>query len=73
MDESLVGGAHKIVIVGGGAAGLELASALGRRARKDASIEITLVDASPTHIWKPVLHEVAAGTLDTTEELEYLS
>ena len=73
MDESLVGGPHKIVIVGGGAAGLELASALGRRARKDASIEITLVDASPTHIWKPLLHEVAAGTLDTTEELEYLS
>ncbi|RUM52424.1 MAG: FAD-dependent oxidoreductase [Methylococcus sp.] len=49
------------------------AAALGRRARKDASIEITLVDASPTHIWKPLLHEVAAGTLDTTEELEYLS
>ncbi len=73
MDDSLLGGAHKIVIVGGGAAGLELASALGKKARKDASIEVTLVDASPTHIWKPLLHEVAAGTLDTTEELEYLS
>ncbi|MGR9108194.1 MAG: NAD(P)/FAD-dependent oxidoreductase [Gammaproteobacteria bacterium] len=63
---------HKILIVGGGAAGLELASALGEKARKNPSIEVTLVDASPTHIWKPLLHEVAAGTIDTAEELAYL-
>lgn len=64
---------HKIVIVGGGAAGLELATALGEKTRKNRSIELTLVDASPTHIWKPLLHEVAAGTIDTTEELAYLA
>ena len=64
---------HKIVIVGGGAAGLELASALGEKTRKRPSIEVTLVDASHTHIWKPLLHEVAAGTIDTTEELAYLA
>ncbi|MGH8500341.1 MAG: lycopene cyclase family protein [Methylococcales bacterium] len=55
---------HKIVIVivGGGAAGLELASALGEKIRKDPSIEVTLVDASHTHVWKPLLHEVAADS-----------
>ena len=65
---------HKIVVVGGGAAGLELVSRLGRRLGKKGHAEITLIDAKRTHIWKPLLHEVAAGSLDIAEyQLEYLA
>jgi NADH dehydrogenase len=64
---------HKIVIVGGGAAGLELATSLGKKLGKKGRAEIMLLDASPTHIWKPLLHEVAAGTLDEAEQIEYLA
>lgn len=64
---------HKILIVGGGAAGLELATSLGKKLGKPGIAEIILLDASQTHIWKPLLHEVAAGTLDASEELEYLA
>ncbi|AOK31414.1 pyridine nucleotide-disulfide oxidoreductase [Burkholderia singularis] len=67
---------HRFIIVGGGAGGLELATRLGDRygARGDrpARALITLVDRYPTHIWKPLLHEVAAGSMDPfTQELEY--
>lgn len=69
---------HKIVIVGGGAGGLELATRLGRKLgkkqRKKQRAEITLVDAHNTHFWKPLLHEVAAGSLNAFEdELSYLA
>lgn len=57
--------AHKVVIVGGGAGGLELAAKLGRRFGPK---HVFLVDRSPDHIWKPSLHEVAAGTLDIHRE-----
>ncbi|MFT7224151.1 MAG: NADH dehydrogenase [Cellvibrionaceae bacterium] len=60
----------KIVIVGGGAGGLELATLLGKRLGKRGKADIMLVDQSPTHIWKPLLHEVAAGTLDATHDEE---
>jgi NADH dehydrogenase len=55
----------KIVIVGGGAGGLELACKLGRKLGAEA---VTLVDSRLFHIWKPSLHEVAAGTLDLHQE-----
>jgi NADH dehydrogenase len=65
---------HQIVIVGGGAAGLELATALGNKLGKKGLADVILIDAGRTHIWKPLLHEVAAGTLDSAEdELEYLA
>lgn len=54
----------RIIIVGGGAGGLELATQLGRKLGKSGRAAITLVDRNPTHIWKPLLHEVATGTLD---------
>lgn len=54
-----------IVIVGGGAGGLELACKLGRKLGPD---RVVLVDKGLTHIWKPSLHEVAAGTLDIHQE-----
>jgi NADH dehydrogenase len=53
---------HRIVIVGGGAGGLELATALGDTLGKRKRAEITLIDAHPTHLWKPLLHSVAAGS-----------
>lgn len=60
---------HDIVIVGGGAGGLELAARLGRKlGRTQGRAKILLVDRSVFHIWKPTLHEVAAGTLDAHQE-----
>ncbi|MDA3919670.1 MAG: NAD(P)/FAD-dependent oxidoreductase [Salinisphaera sp.] len=54
----------RIVVVGGGAGGLELVTRLGRKMGGRGHADVTLVDASPTHIWKPLLHEVATGVLD---------
>ena len=53
----------QIVIVGGGAAGLGLARKLGKRYGRDKH-DIILIDRNRTHVWKPLLHEVAAGSLD---------
>jgi NADH:ubiquinone reductase (H+-translocating) len=65
---------HRIVIVGGGAGGLELATGLGRRLGKRGRARITLVDTQLTHVWKPLLHEVAAGSLNASEnELNYVA
>ncbi|WP_293778977.1 NAD(P)/FAD-dependent oxidoreductase [uncultured Oxalicibacterium sp.] len=64
---------HRIVIVGGGAGGLELATRLGDRvAKRDRGVQVVLVDRGSIHIWKPLLHEVAAGSMDAgTHLLEY--
>lgn len=65
---------HHIVIVGGGAGGLELATRLGNKLGKSGKAQITLVDCELTHVWKPLLHEVAAGTLNSYEDqLSYLA
>ncbi|WP_076412378.1 NAD(P)/FAD-dependent oxidoreductase [Shewanella sp. UCD-KL12] len=53
----------RVVIVGGGAAGLELASMLGRSVNKND--EVILVDGETHHYWKPRFHEIAAGTFDS--------
>lgn len=64
---------HKIVIVGGGAGGLELATQLGNQLGQSGKAEIMLIDQSLTHLWKPLWHEVAAGTLDSNaDELNYV-
>lgn len=64
--------ATQIVIVGGGAGGLELATKLGRSCRRNPDIDILLIDPYRTHIWKPLLHEVAAGSLDANlDEIGY--
>jgi NADH dehydrogenase len=62
----------KIVIVGGGAGGLELATKLGDTLGRRKKAEIHLVDTNNTHLWKPLLHEVATGSLDGgIDELSY--
>jgi NADH dehydrogenase len=70
VDRSL----HHIVIVGGGAGGLELATKLGNSLGRRGKAQITLVERDRTHIWKPHLHEVAAGTLDVGRDaVDYLA
>ena len=65
--------AHRIVIVGGGAGGLELATKLGDRFNS-TKVQVTLVDKNRTHIWKPKLHEIAAGSMDLADqELDYIA
>jgi len=67
-------GAHRIVVVGGGAGGLELATALGDRYGKRGLAHITLVDKTRSHVWKPKLHEIAAGSMDVgVHEVNYLA
>ena len=65
---------QRIVIVGGGAGGLALATQLGKSVGRKRQADITLVDAARTHVWKPLLHQLAAGSFDThAEEIEYLA
>ena len=67
-------GMHRIVIVGGGAGGLELATLLGDSLGKTKRAHITLIDKNRTHIWKPLLHEIASGSMDyTLHEVDYLA
>jgi NADH dehydrogenase len=62
----------RIVVVGGGAGGLELVAALGRRLGRRGKADVVLVDRNTSHIWKPLLHEVAAGALDSSlDEVGY--
>lgn len=64
---------HHIIVVGGGAGGIELATKLGNKLGKKKKAAITLIDSTLTHLWKPLLHEVAAGTLNSYEDnLSYL-
>jgi NADH:quinone reductase (non-electrogenic) len=63
-----------IIIVGGGAGGLELATRLGDKLGRRRQAAVTLVDRYPVHLWKPLLHQVAAGTGGVADdELEYLA
>ena len=63
----------QIVVVGGGAGGLELVRRLGAKYGRKHH-DIILVEKNRTHIWKPLLHEVAAGSLDANmDEVGYRS
>src|SRR5256714_763239 len=65
---------HRVLIVGGGAGGLELATRLGDTLGKREKASISLLDKTRTHVWKPHLHEVASGTLDVdVDSVEYLA
>lgn len=65
---------HEIIVVGGGAGGIELVTRLGDTLGKRGRARITLVDKTRTHLWKPLLHVVAAGSVDPSEvERNYLA
>ncbi|MEM1411995.1 MAG: FAD-dependent oxidoreductase, partial [Pseudomonadota bacterium] len=55
---------ERIVVVGGGAGGLELVVRLAKKMRR-RPVEVVLVDRNPSHIWKPLFHEVATGSMDS--------
>ena len=64
----------RIVIVGGGAGGLELATRLGNTVGRRRQASVALVERERTHLWKPLLHQAAAGTLGVDEaELDHLA
>jgi len=58
----------RYVVVGGGAGGLELVVRLARKLRRREDTEVILVDKNPSHIWKPLFHEVATGSMDSTHD-----
>ena len=65
---------HRIVIVGGGAGGLELATRLGDTLGRRKQAEVTLIERKRTHVWKPKLHEIASGSMDmSAHEVDYLA
>jgi NADH dehydrogenase len=65
---------HRIIVVGGGAGGLELVTRLGDKLGRRKVADVTLIDKSRTHLWKPLLHEVAAGTMDfAVHEINFLA
>ncbi len=65
---------HRIVIVGGGAGGLELATSLGNRLGRKGRAQVTLIEKARTHFWKPHLHEIAAGSADVhTRSVDYMA
>ena len=71
---AVTSGLHHIVVVGGGAGGLELATSLGAKLGKKGKAKVTLIDRSRTHVWKPLLYEIAAGSLNVgRDELDYLA
>jgi NADH dehydrogenase len=74
MEIKIKSSLHHIVIVGGGAGGLELATRLGDTLGRKGKAAITLIDKTRTHVWKPLLHEIAAGSMNPDKhELEYLA
>lgn len=60
---------QKIVIIGGGIAGLGLAIKLGKKLKNKKKYEIILVDKQKGHIWKPMLHKIASGNINYNYEI----
>jgi NADH dehydrogenase len=73
LDKSKAG-LPQIVVVGGGAGGLELVTRLGNRYGRRRKATVILIDKNRTHLWKPLLHEIAAGSMDLgVHQIDYLA
>jgi NADH:ubiquinone reductase (H+-translocating) len=59
---------HRIVVGGGGVAGLDIASHLGGKQDGERRFSVTLVDREPAHVWKPMLLAIAAGTQEAVTQ-----
>src|SRR5437879_7018555 len=57
----------KIIIAGGGFAGLYAAKYLDKRLARRPDIEVTLISRENFILFTPMLHEVAAGDLSPTD------
>src|SRR5262249_12797036 len=67
-------GMHRIVVVGGGIAGIVTATHLSRELRRSETADVLLIDHNRAHIWKPMLHTFAAGTANyTNENISFIS
>jgi NADH:quinone reductase (non-electrogenic) len=53
---------HRVVVIGGGFAGLNAARRL-----RDAPVEVTLVDRQNFHLFQPLVYQVATGALASAE------
>lgn len=74
MTSGTSGALHRVVVAGGGAGGLELVTRLGDTLGRRGQAQITLVERARSHLWKPLLHSVAAGSLRESEhEVSYLA
>lgn len=73
MQIATVEAPHRFVSVGGGAGDRELATRLDNKLGRRSMAEITSIDCNPSHVWKPSIHKVAAGSLKPPDAaLEYL-
>jgi len=74
VNENAQARLHEVVVVGGGAGGLELVTRLGDRLGRRGRARITLIEKTRAHFWKPHLHEIAAGSMDLASyETNYLA
>jgi NADH dehydrogenase len=55
-------GAHRVVVVGGGFAGLQVVRGLRR-----AAVDVTLVDRQNYSLFQPLVYQVATGALSPAE------
>ena len=53
---------HRVVVIGGGFAGLQAVRGL-----RKADVEVTLVDRRNFHLFQPLLYQVASGALSAGE------
>ena len=71
---SQTSGLHRVIVVGGGAGGLALVTRLGNKLGRYKRADVTLVDKCRAHLWKPLLHEIGAGSMDLgVHEIDYLA
>ena len=64
-EERSAGRSKRVVIIGAGFAGLEVAKTLG-----NAGLDVTVVDKANHHLFQPLLYQVATAALSATDVAE---